>query len=406
MAAGALQGLRVFDLTRILAGPSCTQILGDLGAEVIKVEQPGRGDDTRGWGPPFLKDVDGEDTTESAYFMGANRNKRSLTLDIASDEGAALARRLIARCDILVENFKVGGLTKYGLGWDDLREEYPRLIYCSITGFGQDGPYASRAGYDFMIQGMGGVMSVTGEPDGVPMKVGIPISDLMAGMYATVSILAALRHRDCTGDGQRLDISLFDSQVGWLYNQGMNYLIGNQSSPRHGNGHPNVAPCDAYDTSDGTITIVVGNNTQFRSLCELIGRPKLADEERFINNGQRHRNRAELDDILRPAIKRKSSREWLDLLADAKVAAGPINTIAEIFADPQVAHRGMRIALPHAAAGGAEVPFIASPMRLSETPPGYRYGSPMLGQHSDEILREVLDLDAAEIEGLRARGTI
>lgn len=406
MNPSALDNVRVFDLSRILAGPSCTQVLGDLGADVIKVEQPGRGDDTRGWGPPFLKDADGKDTTESAYYLGANRNKRSLTLDIARADGAELARRLIAECDILVENFKVGGLAKYGLGWDDVRAVNPRLIYCSITGFGQTGPYAARPGYDFMIQGMGGLMSVTGEPDGVPMKVGVPISDLMAGMYAAVSILAALRHRDRTGEGQHLDISLFDAQVGFLYNQGMNYLIGGEPSPRCGNGHPNVAPCDAYETRDGIITVVVGNPGQFQRLCALIGRPELTEDPRFSGNGPRRRNRDALDEILRPALKQKTSREWLDLLAEANVASGPINTVDQVFQDPHVKHRGMQITLPHVAAGDAAVPFIASPIRMSATPPGYRCAPPMLGQHTDEILRELLGLDDDALGRLRAAGTI
>ena len=406
MTQGALRGLRVLDLSRILAGPSCTQILGDLGAEVIKVEQPGRGDDTRGWGPPFLKNADGKDTTESAYFLGANRNKLSLTLNIASREGADLAQRLIERCDVVVENFKVGGLSKYGLGWDDLHTRYPRLIYCSITGFGQTGPYAPRPGYDFMIQGMSGLMSVTGEPEGAPMKVGVPVSDLMAGMYATVSILAALHHREQTGDGQHLDISLFDAQVGSLYNQGMNYLIGNQSSPRYGNGHPNVAPCDAYETADGTITVVVGNNAQFQRLCQLIEHPDLADDPRFSENGPRHRNRTAFDSFMRPKLKQKKSQEWLDLLAQASIAAGPINTIDQVFADPQAAHRGMRIELRHPANDSDGVPFVGSPIQMSSTPPSYRHPPPMLGQHTDEILSHLLDLDNAEIAELRARGIV
>lgn len=404
--AAALEDIRVFDLTRILAGPSCTQILGDLGADIVKIEQPGRGDDTRGWGPPYLKDGDGNDSTEAAYYLGTNRNKRSLTLDISTADGQALARRLIGRCDVLVENYKVGGLAKYGLAYDDLKDEFPGLIYCSITGFGQTGPYAPRPGYDFLIQGMSGLMSVTGEADGEPMKVGVPISDLTTGMYSTVAILAALHHRDRTGAGQHIDMSLLDAQIGWLYNQGMNYLVGGRNPHRRGNIHPNVGPCQAYQSKDGDFTVMIGNDDQFRKLCVLAGVPEVADDPRFARNTGRMTNFEALGDILEPIFKTRTTDDWLAAFEEFKIGAGPINTVAQVFDDAHVQSRGMRISMPHEGAGGGPVDMIASPIKMSETPPGYRHPPPMLGQHTDELLRELLDMDPAEVTALRERKVV
>ena len=403
---GPLHGLRVFDLTRILAGPTCTQILGDLGADVIKVERPGAGDDTRRFAPPFLKDSAGTESGESAYFASSNRNKRSITLDLTAAEGQDLARRLIAHCDILVENFKHGGLAKYGLGYEQLEADNPGLVYCSITGFGQTGPYASKPGYDVLIQGMGGFMSITGEPEGAPQKAGIPIADLMAGMYAAVAINAALRHRETTGAGQYIDIGMLDTQVAMLTIQGLNYLATGQAPARLGNAHPNIVPYQTFATADGDITLAVGNDGQFQRFCAFAGVPELAEDERFRSNGDRVRHRAELTALLTPVVAAQPSRYWIEGLEAHNVSCGPINTIEQAFADPQIEARGMRIEMPHPALGGDPAPLIASPIRMSETPASYRRAPPMLGQHTDEVLSELLGLGAAEIEALRGRGVI
>ncbi len=403
---GPLHGLRVFDLTRILAGPTCTQILGDLGAEVIKIERPGSGDDTRRFGPPFLKDDAGRETAESAYFLSSNRNKRSLTLDLTQPEGQALARRLVARCDVLVENFKHGGLAKYGLGYEQLKAECPGLVYCSITGFGQTGPYAAKPGYDVLIQGMGGFMSTTGEPDGAPQKAGIPIADLMAGMYAAVAINAALRHREATGEGQYIDIGMLDTQVAMLSMQGLNYLATGQAPKRLGNAHPNIVPYQTFATADGDIILAVGNDAQFQRFCEFAGVPELADEEKFSTNEARVRNRDELTERLTPVLAGRPSRHWIQGLEACNVSCGPINTIDQVFADPQVVARGMKLEMPHPAAGEAPVPLIASPIRMSATPPSYAYPPPMLGQHTDEVLEELLGLGPEELAALRQSGVI
>ena len=403
---GPLHGLRVFDLTRILAGPTCTQILGDLGADVIKVERPGAGDDTRRFAPPFLKDRAGAESGESAYFASSNRNKRSITLDLTGAEGQDLARRLIAHCDILVENFKHGGLTKYGLGYDQLKADCPGLVYCSITGFGQTGPYAAKPGYDVLIQGMGGFMSITGEPDGAPQKAGVPIADLMAGMYAAVAINAALRHREATGAGQYIDIGMLDTQVATLSIQGLNYLATGEAPPRLGNAHPNIVPYQTFATADGDIILAVGNDGQFQRFCAFAGVPELAEDERFHGNGERLRHRAELTALLTPVIAAQPSRYWIEGLEAHNVSCGPINTIEQAFADPQIEARGMRIEMPHPALGGDTAPLIASPIRMSATPASYRRAPPTLGQHSDEVLGELLGLGAAEIEALRGRGVI
>ncbi len=403
---GPLHGLRVFDLTRILAGPTCTQILGDLGADVIKVERPGAGDDTRRFAPPFLKDRAGTESGESAYFASSNRNKRSITLDLTGAEGQDLARRLIAQSDILVENFKHGGLTKYGLGYEQLKADCPGLVYCSITGFGQTGPYAAKPGYDVLIQGMGGFMSITGEPDGAPQKAGVPIADLMAGMYAAVAINAALRHREATGAGQYIDIGMLDTQVATLSIQGLNYLATGQAPPRLGNAHPNIVPYQTFATADGDIILAVGNDGQFQRFCAFAGVPELAEDERFRGNGERLRHRAELTALLTPVVAAQPSRYWIEGLEAHNVSCGPINTIEQAFADPQIAARGMRIEMPHPALGGDPAPLIASPIRMSETPASYRRAPPTLGQHTDEVLGELLGLRAAEIEALRGRGVI
>ena len=399
---GPLNGLRVFDLSRVLAGPSCTQLLGDLGADVIKIERPGSGDDTRGWGPPFLTGANGEETNESAYFLSTNRNKRSLTLDIAQPEGADLARQLIARCDVLVENFKTGGLKKYGLAYADLADDNPGLIYCSITGFGQTGPFAARPGYDFLIQGMGGIMSVTGQPDGEPMKVGVAIADLMTGMYASSAILAALHHREKTGKGQMIDLALLDTQVAWLANQGLNYLTSGVAPGRLGNEHPNIVPYKVLPCSDGYFILAVGNDRQFRAFCVFAGVPELAAEERFRTNAARVRNREALYPLIAEITAGRPQDDWVEGLTAAGVPCGPVNSIDQVFAHPQVQARGMEIRMTHAATGG-EVSLIGSPIKYSETPADYRQAPPMLGQHTDEVLEELLGLGPAEVAALREK---
>ena len=405
---GALSHIRVLDLSRVLAGPWCTQNLADLGADVIKVEKPGSGDDTRAWGPPYLKDAGGNDTGESAYYLSCNRGKRSLALDIAHPEGRRVVRELARHCDVLVENFKVGGLAKYGLDWDSLRTLNPRLVYCSITGFGQDGPYAARAGYDFIVQGMGGLMSVTGEPDGVPgggpQKVGVAVADLFTGMYATVAVLAALTFREQSGEGQHIDLSLLDAQVAMLANQNMNYLTTGQAPARRGNAHPNLVPYQTFATADGHVILAVGNDAQFRRFCELAGCAGLADDARFAANRDRVANRTALVPLLEPLLRQRTTHAWVEALEDAGVPCGPINRLGEVFADPQVRHRGMRIDLPHALAGS--VPLVANPIRLSASPLEYASAPPLLGQHTNEILHELLGLPQAELARLRDQGVI
>jgi crotonobetainyl-CoA:carnitine CoA-transferase CaiB-like acyl-CoA transferase len=403
---GPLHGLRIVDLTRILAGPTCTQLLGDLGAEVIKIERPGQGDDTRKWGPPFVKDADGEDTAESAYYLSSNRNKRSVTIDIAQPEGQALAKRLIARCDILVENFKAGGLAKFGLAYDDLKEAEPRLVYCSITGFGQTGPYAPRAGYDYLAQGMGGMMSLTGEPDGEPMKVGVGIADVVCGLYAATAILAALRSREETGRGQHIDLALLDTQVAWLVNEGLNYLTSGQVPARLGNEHPNIVPYKTLPSSDGYFILAVGNDRQFQRFCDLAGAPELPGDARFATNSDRVRNRAALYALLPDITRRKTAREWLDGLAALGVPAGPVNTLDQVFSDPQVLHRGMKLTMPYPGSERGTVDLIGNPIKLSETPVDYREPPPRMGQHTEAVLQDLLGLDAEEIADLKDRGVV
>lgn len=403
---GPLNGLRILDLTRILAGPVCTQLFGDLGADVIKVERPGAGDDTRKWGPPYAKDANGNDTTESAYYLSANRNKRSLAVDVANPEGVALLKRLLKHCDILVENFKVGGLDKYGLSYAALKDEFPGLVYCSITGFGQTGPYAAQAGYDYLAQGMGGVMAVTGEPEGQPMKVGIAIADIMCGMYASTAILAAIRHRDATGTGQHIDLALLDTQVAWLANVGLNYLTSGKEPKRFGNQHPNIVPYQVFVAKDGYFILAVGNDSQFRKFCEFAGLDELPVDARFMTNDARVQNRDALVPLIEAATVTKPKQDWLDGLAGIGVPAGPVNTVSEAFADPQVQHREMQINMVHPKAGPEGVDLIGNPVKMSETPVSYRQSPPVLGEHTDEVLGEVLDMREEERQMLREAGII
>ena len=401
-----LAGLRVFDLTRILAGPTATQLLGDLGADVVKIERPGQGDDTRKWGPPFVKDAEGEDSTTAAYYLSANRNKRSLTIDIATEDGQALARRIAAECDIFVENFKVGGLKRYGLDYDSIRQVKPDILYCSITGFGQTGPYAPRAGYDYLAQGMGGIMSLTGEPEGEPIKVGVGIADIMCGMYAVSAILAALHHRTKTGEGQHIDLALLDSQVAWLTYEGLNYLTSGEVPKRQGNEHPNIVPYKVLPCADGYFILAVGNDGQFRRFCDFAGRPELAEDPRFATNAQRVQNRAELYPILEALTPSKTLADWVEGLSALGVPSGAVNTLDRVFADPQVQHRGMRIEMTDAEALQGRLALIGNPIKFSKTPVDYRYPPPRMGQHSDELLKELLDLPDEEIARLRDSGAI
>ena len=397
--SGPLRGLRVLDLTRVLAGPTCTQMLGDLGAEVIKIERPEAGDDTRGFAPPFWPN-----TKESAYFLGVNRNKKSLTLDIAKPEGQAIIHRLLESCDILVENFKVGALAKYGLGYEDLRKKHPSLIYCSITGFGQTGPYAPRPGYDSLIQAMGGVMSLTGEPDGLPQKVGIPVADLFAGLYGCIGILAALRHRERTGQGQQIDIGMLDTHVAWLANQGMNYLATGENPERLGNQHPNIVPYQVFPTKDGHIVLSVGNDPTFERFCKATGQEALLGDPRFATNAARVENRQLVTDTLTPVMQSRTTAEWVKELEALKIGCGPINKLSEVFADPHVLARNCVVNMPHQS--GETVKVIANPVRLSATPADYRVPPPVLGQHSEDVLTGLLGMSEAEVAALRGVGVV
>jgi len=398
---GPLKGLRVFDLTRVLAGPTCVQMLGDLGADVIKIEKPGAGDDTRGFAPPTMPG-----TGESAYFVGVNRNKRSVTLDIAKPKGQELALRLIARCDMLVENFKAGALAKYGLGYEQLKGRFPGLIYCSITGFGQSGPYSPRPGYDSLIQAMGGIMSLTGEPDGMPMKVGVPVADLFAGLYGCIGVLAALRHREQTGKGQQIDIGMLDCHLAWLANQAMNYLATGENPPRLGNQHPNIVPYQVFPTADGYIVLSIGNDPTFRRFCESFALEHLLADPRFATNAARVGNRQLVTDTLTTVMQQHPSVWWLEKLEALNIGCGPINRLSEVFADPQVAARGTVIEMPHAGSAGATVKVVANPVRLSETPVDYRLPPPLLGEHTEQVLRELVGLSADIIAELRAKGVV
>jgi len=405
-ASGPLAGLRVLDLTRILAGPTCTQLLGDLGADVIKIERPGTGDDTRGWGPPFLG---GDDSGESAYYLSSNRNKRSVAIDIATDAGQRLIKDIALKSDILCENFKVGGLARYGLDYESLSAINPGLIYCSITGFGQTGPYRHRVGYDFLIQGMGGIVSITGFPDdegGRPTKVGVGIADVMCGMYATSAVLSALHARQQTGKGQYIDVSLYDSQIAWLINQGLGYLVSGENPQRLGNGHPHIVPYDTFPASDGHFIIAVGNDGQFARMCEVMGRPDWAADPRFAKNVDRVRNRKTLMPLIEEITLTRSSAEWIAALEEVAVPCGPVNTLSEVFTDPQTLAREMRISLPHAGGPDGQVDLIGNPLKMSDTPVSYRQAPPRLGEHTDEVLRDTLGLDDQQIAALRACGAV
>ncbi len=399
LTPGCLTGLKVFDLTRVLAGPTCVQMLADLGADVVKIERPGAGDDTRGFAPPVMPGTD-----ESAYFAGANRNKRSVTLDIASPEGQEIALQLIAKSDVLVENFKQGALAKYGLGYEQLKEKFPSLIYCSITGFGQTGPYASRPGYDSVVQAMGGVMSLTGEPDGLPQKVGVPVADLFAGLYACIGVLAALQYRNSTGKGQQIDIGMLDTSVAWLANQGMNYLATGENPVRLGNEHPNIAPYQVFQTADGAVMITIGNDPTFQRFCKSFGVAELATDPRFATNAARVGNRAALTDVLAPVFKQHPGAWWTERLEAEKIGHGPINRLSDVFSDPHVLARGDVIEMTHSS--GAPMKLIANPVRLSEAPPTYRLPPPTLGLHTEEVLQRWLGLSAEELQKLREKGVI
>lgn len=401
-----LSGVRVFDLTRILAGPTCTQLLGDLGADIIKVEKPFVGDDTRTWGPPYVKDRLGKDTTESAYYLSANRNKRSVTIDLSQPAGIELAKKFIEKSDVLIENFKVGGLAKLGLGYENIRKQFPHLVYCSVTGFGQTGPYAPRAGYDFLAQGIGGIMSITGAPEGEPVKVGVGIADVMTGMYASTAILAALRHRDATGEGQHIDTCLLDTQISWLINEGTNYLISGEIPKRLGNEHPNIVPYKVFSTSDGYVILAIGNDRQFRDWCAAAGADDLKDDERFKTNPLRIKNREVLYQKMPSFMERKTTEEWLSKMEEVKVPCSPVNNIEQVFDDPHVKHREMKIEMDHELSGSGKVPLIGNPLKLSATPPQYRRPPPTLGQHTEEALSEILGLNSQEIKELRDKGAI
>ncbi|WP_170605077.1 CaiB/BaiF CoA transferase family protein [Ruegeria arenilitoris] len=381
---GPLKGVKVLDLSRILAGPTCTQLLGDLGASVIKIENPAtRGDDTRQWGPPYVEDAEGNRSDLSAYFMSSNRNKKSVALDIATPEGQAQIRRLASHADILIENFKPGGLAKYGLDYKTISQEFPGLVYCSISGYGQTGPNASKPGYDLMAQGYGGVMSLTGDPSGAPMKVGVGIADVMCGMYACVGILAALRHRDLTGEGQQIDLALVDTQVAWLINEGVNYLTSGDVPQRRGNGHPNIVPYDVYETADGHVILAVGNDSQFQRFCQFLERPDLAVDPRFATNPSRLEHREELNAVLRPAVRGRDTDAVICGLEALKVPVGPVQSIDQVFATEQVSARQMQIKMQ---AEPGSVNLIGNPLNFSRTPVTYRSAPPVCGADTDAVL--------------------
>lgn len=402
--AGPLSHIRVLDLSRVLAGPWAGQNMADLGAEVIKVERPGAGDDSRAFGPPWVKNREGRETGDSAYFTSANRGKKSITVNIAVLQGQAIVHELAATSDVFIENYKYGDLARYGLAYEDLHKVNPKLIYCSLTGFGQTGPYRERPGYDFMIQGMGGMMSLTGEPDGPPQRAGVPVADIITGMYASIAICAALAHRAETGIGQHLDLALLDSQIALLAYQNTNYFATGTPPKRIGNLHPNIAPYQPFRTADGDVILACGNDSLYRKFCIAAGCTALAEDPRFATNGKRVENRAELSRLLAEVFRQRSTREWVVLLDAAGVPNGPINDVAQVFEEPQVRARGIRIELEHASAG--MLPMVASPMRFSGTPLEYRLAPPLLGEHTEEVLSGLLGKSAAEIAGLRAAGVI
>jgi crotonobetainyl-CoA:carnitine CoA-transferase CaiB-like acyl-CoA transferase len=399
---GALSHIRVLDLGRVLAAPWATQILGDLGAEIVKIEQPGVGDETRYFGPPFLNAAEGG-RGDAAYFLTANRNKKSVTLDFAKPEGAALVKRLARRSHVVVENFKTAALARYGLDYQSLAAENPGLIYCSLTGFGQEGPRKDKAGYDYLIQGMGGLMSITGQPDGAPgaepMKVGVAVSDLVTGLYTTIAILTALLHQARTGEGQSIDMALFDCQAAALANQAANYMVGGFLPTRLGNAHPNIVPYQVFATADGYLILAVANDRQFAGFAAAAGLKTLSSDPRFATNAVRVEHRALLIGMLSPVLARRPTADWIGLLEAANVPCGPINSVDQVFADPQAIARGLTVAMEHAS--GRSIDLVASPLRLSRTPPEYRSAPPLLGQHTEEILEQVLAIQPAEIARLR-----
>ncbi len=405
---GPLSHLRVLDLSRVLAGPWASQNLADLGAEVIKIERPGVGDDTRAWGPPWMKDAGGKDTDQSAYYLSVNRNKKSVTLDISKPEGQKIARELADKSHVLIENYKVGTLKKYGLNYEKLKETNPSLIYCSVTGFGQDGPYAPRPGYDFIFQGMGGLMSITGERDGQPgagpQKVGIAITDVLTGMYASVAILAAITHRERTGEGQYIDAALLDTMVAFNANQIVSFFCSGKLPVRWGNAHPQVVPYEVFPTADGHIILAVGNDSQFASFCQAAGCAEVAQEPRFKTMSQRIIHRGELIPLITEVMRTRSKSEWIQLLEAANVPCGPINNMKEVFEDPQVQHRELRVDMPHSRGGTA--PVVRSPIRLSGTPVEYRLAPPALGQHNEEVLKDLLGRSDADLQKLKAAGIV
>ncbi len=405
---GALDGIRIIDFSRILAGPWATQLLGDLGADVIKIERPGQGDDTRGWGPPFLHKPDGQPTSHAAYFCCANRNKKSLAIDFATDEGQQLVRDLISRSDVFIENLKVGTLARYGLDYDSLKTVKRDLIYCSITGFGQDGPRAADAGYDLLIQGMGGLMSITGLPDdapgGGPLKVGVALVDIITGLYASAAILAALRHRDRTGEGQHIDLALMDCLIAALANQSHGYLVSGIVPKRLGNAHPSITPYESFPTADGHIILAIGNDGQFRRFCEAAGLAALADDPKFSTNAARVKNRAELSAAIAGIFRTRPSKAWISTLSSLGLPCGPINTLDAVFDDPQVQHRRIARTLPHADAG--HVASVANPIRMSATNPEDRLGPPVLAEHTRSVLKDVLGLDDAAIAALVSKNIV
>jgi len=405
---GPMYGVRVLDLSRVLAGPWATQMLADLGADVIKIERPEGGDDTRGWGPPYLHDAQGRETAESAYYLSANRGKRSVAIDLASAAGQKLVRDLALESDVLVENFKVGGLARYGLGWHDLAPLNSRLIYCSISAFGQDGPLAQAAGYDAMMQAMGGLMSITGpapgEPCAGPQKVGVAIVDLMAGMYAVSAISAALYERERSGKGQHIDVALLDTLVSWLANQSMNFLVSGHAPQRQGTAHPNIVPYQVFATTDGELMLAVGNDSQFARFCAAAGREDLARDPRFVSNAARVRDRDVLVPLLEELLRTRSTASWVAALQPLGVPCAPINDIAQVFAEPQVRHRGLKLSLPHPLAGQA--PGVRNPIRYSRSELQHGPAPPLLGQHTAEVLSERLGLAAADVQGLRERGIV
>jgi crotonobetainyl-CoA:carnitine CoA-transferase CaiB-like acyl-CoA transferase len=400
----SLDGIRVLDLSRVLAGPYCTQMLGDLGAEIIKIEKPGSGDDTRYWGPPFLKDSKGNDTAESAYYLSINRNKKSVAVDVSKKEGQKIIHDLLKDCDILIENFKAGGLEKYGLSYEKLKFKYPKLIYCSITGFGQTGPLASEPGYDLMAQAMAGLMSSTGEPDGAPMKVGVALSDIITGLNAAIGILAALHHREQTGEGQQVDVALVDCTLASLTNLAQYFLTSGKPAPRLGNAHSTIVPYQAIKTSDGYMVVAVGNNEQFARFCKILGHEEWAKDDRFAKNTARVLNRATLIPMIENVMKQKTSAEWVEKMRDADIPGGPVNKMDEVFAMDQVQHREMEIKMNHAQA--KNIKLVGSPVKLSETPAAYELAPPVLGQDTNNVLKELLNLSQKELAALEESGVI